>query len=697
MNVLIVYGQNELGRRLMLRLTKEGCHTVCLDNKIEGLDKRYAEKEYSLEFAESLEATFRINNFDGVIYLGDSVIDYAYPHSEGGVLEHTLLLCNKYNIEHFMFVCQRNYELSPVLDARKDIDWHIKNRYMDIFNGKLKTVFFDSIYGEGMHCGLVLRLLFAAENDVECPFQGRAELFYFDDAVDLLWRAWNDAGDKENFVLKCSACGIDIEKLYRKFQTLLHSCGQKDITADTNELFHSGFEDDEFISGLKWQPKYNIAEQLPSIVAWYKNRHQEPKVKRPVNVWKKFQPYLENVALFILLVFVSSNFQDNDTVNAKTHLDFSYVYIMIMGLLYGKKQAAWSVFLSSVYLMIKYVNLGADWVGLFYHAEPMIHIATYMFIGTAVGYSTDTKNKALAESKQQLRNAKNRFEFLYNNFLDVVNLKDTFYKQVLNNSNSLGKAAHILKQLESVRRAQLYVAACNVVCDFLGVENVALYTVGRNGYFLRLRVYKGEFCANLSQSLKIEDNPYLFDVLENKQFFINKSLQENVPDMAAPILFGDKIIAVIQLYKIPFEMFSVQSEVMLKVVSLLIATAVNKALIFEELLQDKIYLPDTRIMHSEYFTARLEEAERQEAVQASAFKRAEFITFDSSAVADMIKQEKYSNLWNKLDKFVREEDVVGLTPHGSLEVLFFNLPDAFVPSVTDRLNKEGIEIKWLEK
>ena len=77
MNVLIVYGQNELGRRLMLRLTKEGCHTVCLDNKIEGLDKRYAEKEYSLEFAESLEATFRINNFDGVIYLGHSVIDYA--------------------------------------------------------------------------------------------------------------------------------------------------------------------------------------------------------------------------------------------------------------------------------------------------------------------------------------------------------------------------------------------------------------------------------------------------------------------------------------------------------------------------------------------------------------------------------------------------------------------------------------------
>ena len=83
MKLLIIYGQNALGRKLMLRLTKEGCNTVCLDDKIQDLDKRYTEKEYSLDFAESLQAAFRINNFDGVIYFGDSLIDYTYPHSKG--------------------------------------------------------------------------------------------------------------------------------------------------------------------------------------------------------------------------------------------------------------------------------------------------------------------------------------------------------------------------------------------------------------------------------------------------------------------------------------------------------------------------------------------------------------------------------------------------------------------------------------
>lgn len=697
MNLLIIYGQNALGRKLMLRLTKEGCNTVCLDDKIHDLDKRYTEKEYSLDFAETLQAAFRINNFDGVIYLGDSLIDYTYPHSKGGVLEHTLLLCKKYNVEQFMYVSQNNYEISPLFDARKDIELHICNKYANIFKINIKTVSFDTVYGEKMNCGLALRLLRAAENNAECPYTGKAEFFYLDDAVDLLWRVWNDTSGKREFTLKCSSCAVNIEYLYKKIQVLLHSNKQNIIADDELYFAASGCEDDEFISGLIWKPKYKLSKQLPNIIEWYKNRHEETAVKSPVTFRKKIQPYFENLILFGLLWYISRNFQDDSTVNSITNLDFSYVYIIIIGLLYGKKQTMWSVLLSSVYLIMRYISYGSDFVWLFYRTEPMIHIATYMFIGTAVGYVTDMKDKTLAESRQQLENAKKRFDFLYGNYLDAVHLKDTFYKQVLNNSNSLGKTAHIFKQLESVRRDQLYVAACNVVCEFLGVENAALYTVGRNGYYLRLRVRKGEICANIPQSLKIEDNPYLLELFEEKHVFINKSLQRDIPDMAAPIRFGDKIIAVIQIYNIPFEMFSLQNEIMLKVVSLLIATAVRKAAIYEELLQEKMYLPDTRIMRSDYFTERLEEAKQYEIMQALTFRRARIISQDGIVIENIIKNEAYSQLWSKLDKLVREEDVVGLTQNGGLEVLFFDLPDAFVPQVAKRLNKEGVEIEWMEK
>lgn len=698
MNVLVIYGQNELGRKLMLRLTKEGYHAFCIDDKRKGLEKIYAEKEYSLEFAESLQAAFRINNFDGVIYLGDSLIDYDRPHSKGGILEHTFLLCNKYNVKHFMYVCQKNYELSPVLAARKSIDEHICNKYVNIFKGKFKIVAFDNIYGEGVNCGLALKLLRDAENNAECSCKGKANLVHVDDAVDLLWRVWNDVTDERVFVLKSSACAVDTMQLYKKFQILLGNAAQNSTAANENawSLVSSG-EDSRFVSGIKWKPKYKIADQLPALVDWYKSRLDEPEAKKTVNFWKTIQPYFENLVLFCILVFISSRFQANNTVNGITQLDLSYVYIIIIGLLYGKKQTVWAIFLSCACLIYRYMSYGADLVGIFYRTEPMIQMATYMFIGTVVGYVTDSKNKTLEELKQQFENLKKRFDFLFSNYLEAVSLKDTFYKQVLNNSNSLGKSAQILKQLESVRRDQLYIVACNVVCEFLGVDNVALYTVGRNKYYFRLRVRRGEYCASLPQSLKIESNSYLLDVVEKEQFFINKSLQKDVPDMAAPILFGDKIIAVIQLYHIPFDKFSAQSEIMLKVVSLLIAAAVRRAVIFEDLMRDKMFFPDTRIMRREYFTEHLEEAERQEAAKESSFRAAEFITLDGISVAYIVKQEAYTGLWGRLDRLIREEDVVGLTKNGSLEALFFNLPESSVQGVTDRLKKEGIEIKWVEK
>lgn len=693
MRLLVIYGHNALGRRLMLRLTKEDYNVVCIDKKIEGLDKSYAKKELSLEFAESLQEAFRINNFDGVIYLSDSVIDYTGSYTNGEALEKALLLCGEYNVGRFMYVCQNNYELSPELAVRKAIDEHICAQYAKIFKGSLKIVSFDNIYGEDMRCGLLLRFLRAAENGGECPIKQGVELVYLDDAVDLLWRIWNGVGNKRKFTLKCSEYVVDMESLYASIQHMLHG-EQKNIAVPVRD---SSYADDDFLSAIQWKSKYKLNEQLEKIVEAYRKRHEEQTREAARNWRKLLQPYVESIVLFAIMVFISQYFQDGKYVSALNQPDFSYVYIMIMGLLYGKIQAALAVFLSSVFIIFRYLNYGADIVGIFYSVEPLIYVATYMFLGTAVGYVTDSQNKQLAEYVRQLGDFKRRFNFLYNNYLETVSLKDTFYKQVLNNSNSLGRVAHVIRQLESVRQDQLYVAACDIVCEFLGVDNAALYTIGRNGYYLRMRVHKGAVCANMAQSVKIESHPYLMNVVQDHHFFINKELQQDVPDMAAPILYGDKTIAVIQIYAVPFEKFTVQSEIILKVVSLLIGSAIRKAVMFEELLYDKMHLPDTRIMRSEYFFERLAEAERQEALHASDFRRAELVAVNGVAVFELVQQNRYKELWNKLDYLIREEDIVGLAENGSMEILFFDLPEEFVASVTDRLKKEGVELKWREK
>ena len=169
-----------------------------------------------------------------------------------------------------------------------------------------------------------------------------------------------------------------------------------------------------------------------------------------------------------------------------------------------------------------------------------------------------------------------------------------------------------------------------------------------------------------------------------------------MPDMAVPVLFDDRVIAVIQVYDVPFERFSLQSEIMLKVVSLLIASAIRKAALYEEGIREKMYVNGTRFFNVEHFVYNEKEAKRQHDLEYRTFQKAQLIAFKGEELrAD--KLELLAELSDVLDRIVREDDMFGVNEAGNLEALLFNLPDEFKDSVQGRFIKEGIEIKWISQ
>ena len=166
--------------------------------------------------------------------------------------------------------------------------------------------------------------------------------------------------------------------------------------------------------------------------------------------------------------------------------------------------------------------------------------------------------------------------------------------------------------------------------------------------------------------------------------------------MAVPVLFDDKVIAVIQVYDVPFERFSLQSEIMLKVVSLLIASAIRKAALYEDGIREKMYVAGTRFFNVEQFAYHVGEAKRQHDLEYRTFQKAQLVSFKGEELrADNL--EILAELSDVLDRIIREDDMVGVNSAGELEALLFNLPDEFKASVQGRFTKEGIEIKWISQ
>jgi len=689
MKLLVMYGNNLFGKALMKRLTKEGNNIICVDKEVAELDEKTASACYDLGYSDSVDEVFRIHNLEGVIFIGDTLIDGNMPYSNGEYLEKVLNLCEAYKVKQFLYVGQNAYEANDDFVLRSRVDKYLCQEYVSRHKTAVKILELDNVFASGMECGIVYRMLKTIELGGGWEEEQDYNLFYVDDAVDAVSRLWKGAGQEVEYFVRNPNGYVDGEKLFENLSALFRNeiavLHQEKVVAE-----------EDFLSKFAWKPKYDLIKELPKVVEWFKKRSKPVEVEEAISIKDKLVPYLENLGFFGLIVLISFFLQDGSTVNQYTGVDFAYVYIIAIGLLYGKSQSAISIFLSCALLCYKYIYHGADWIGILYQVQPMVHMATYLFLGTMVGYITDNKNKTLSEVRMQLRHMQDRFNFLYRNYVDISGIKDVFYKQILNTSDSMGKIYSVMTKMESVRREELYCAACEVVTEFLGVESVAIYTMGRSPYYLRLRVRQGAATTNLPKSLKVEALPYLETILNKHTVFQNKDLQADLPDMAVPVLFDDKVIAVIQVYDIPFERFSLQSEIMLKVVSLLIASAIRKAALYEEGIREKMYVAGTRFFNEEHFAYHLGEAKRQQDLEYRAFQKAQLIAFKGEELrAD--KFELLAELSDVLDKIIREDDMVGVSNEGSLEALLFNLPEEFKDSVQGRFIKEGIEIKWISQ
>ena len=689
MNILVMYADNLFGMTLMKRLTKEGNNIICADKTLAEINKKIATHSYNLDYSDSVDEIFRIHNLEGVIFIGDTLIDGSVPHSNGEFLEKTLDLCEKYKVKQFLYITQTAYEANEHFAMRCRLDKFLCQEYALHHKTVVKVLEFDNVFAAEMNCGIVLRMLKTIEFNGEWEEDTAHNLFYLDDAVDVVCRVWKGAGSEDNYLVQNPQGSVNGKELYACLTSLFQN-SKGVLTLRTGEAAK------DFLADISWKPKYALQEQLPKVVQWFKERSKPTAVSVNISLKDKLVPYLENFGFFGLIVLISFYLQDGSTVNQYTGVDFAYVYIIAIGLLYGKSQSAISILLSCGLLCYKYIYHGADWIGILYQVQPMVHMATYLFLGTMVGYITDNKNKTLGEVRMQLSHMQDRFNFLYRNYVNISGIKDVFYKQILNTSDSMGKIYSVMTKMESVRREELYCAACEVVAEFLDVESVGIYTMGRSPYYLRLRARQGDATTNLPKSLKVEALPYLQTILSKHTVFQNKELQEDLPDMAVPVLFDDRVIAVIQVYDVPFERFSLQSEIMLKVVSLLIASAIRKAALYEEGIREKMYVNGTRFFNVEHFVYNEKEAKRQHDLEYRTFQKAQLIAFKGEELrAD--KLELLAELSDVLDRIVREDDMFGVNDAGNLEALLFNLPDEFKDSVQGRFIKEGIEIKWISQ
>ena len=441
-------------------------------------------------------------------------------------------------------------------------------------------------------------------------------------------------------------------------------------------------------SDLGWQPRGDLREGIRTSVQSFLDRREaaekaasaESRRGRLKKLWNRAIPYVENAVGALIMAGVAA-LQQGSPVNHLIGVDFNYVYIGTFGLLYGKRQAMLSVVAALAILVTCLMMHGADAVALLYNPIELLHFISYLFVGVLTGYFADRADYERAANAWKERQAKERQSFLKKVYQESVRVKDKLYRQIVNSDDSIGRVYHIVRRLDSVEEENLYTQTAAVTAEVLGVTDVAVYTVSSGGYYLRQKVRMGELAAARPHSLHVEDHPYLLDMFRTQRVFANRALKDDVPDLAAPVVYEEKVIAVIEIYGLDFTQWSYYEQNLLSLTARLVAASLGRAYRFEQEAAEKRYLPGTRILKGTEFQKVLNElSERRR------------ITKDNPAALLPVELQGMTvpELDEKLAHCIRAEDFAG-EYEGGIALLLPDVAGDTLSLVRARLARAGVE------
>jgi hypothetical protein len=264
-------------------------------------------------------------------------------------------------------------------------------------------------------------------------------------------------------------------------------------------------------------------------------------------------------------------------------------------------------------------------------------------------------------------------------------IKNELQSQVIETEDSFSTIYNIIQEVDSLEIEQVFAGAINAVERIMKTDKVSIYVISRNGDrgFMRLKARSIALNDMIPNSIKIDENPRIKEVIEKKRLYVNKNLEEDVPVMVYPIIDGGAAIGVALIHETAFENLTRRYENLFITVMGLISNALKRAYFFEESLKDKRFIPGTRILIPEIFEKVLAEIKNYK----------EELGMSYSLLEVSKGQKNYRLISERISSGIRENDYIGLSKKGDIYILLSNTNNNYAGLVVERLETKGIKSK----
>lgn len=715
-NILLVGQYNMFILNLIQKfhIKKWNIYTLVSDNYVK--PKNVFEQYYFDYSSDSINEVITSCKPDVILFSGayDSSYDWDYKNIKSTTLKYIsnlsniLIASSKQKIKHFIYISsQEVFEDDYIIDINEDIPVYSKsNKSIAISLGENLVSYFsktrqmettiarlDNLYGTPQNrndCND-----FFSKMCIDALIKGQMQvdakkvfsMLYINDATEALFVLINSAKRNYDLYHISSMEEIREDELAKLIKTncpysvevIDKSIGLKERLLLSNKRFCKEFSFEIRNSYQKTMP--NIIEHINNHKKRFLNYDEliEEREKRyqVFSLFKKVIPYIESLILFVL-IFIFNESLSNSTYFSG--INFYLLYVLLFSIVYGRQQAIFSSLLSLVGLVFSH-SIHSTNLYFLVDTDIYIKVVQIFIVGLSVGHLKDKYSKLSSEMKDEFHFLNDKLEDITSINTSNEKIKNYYTDKVFSSQESIGYIYNITSKLHQSAEGEVLFAALDTLKEIMGTKDVAIYLVSKKNY-CRLTSSSSSKAASLGKTVIMDDYNMIFNELRMKQVYINRGLDSTLPMMASALYDeSDEIRIVIFLWELPYENMTLYYSNLLTVVGALVYSVFVRDANYLDALAYNRYYEGTTILQQEAFKEMID-----------IYKRAEERAYSESCVLRITNEVKSTKELNdKLNKLLRETDLIGRLPEGDLAILLTNTNRNEANYVRERLLNGNIE------
>ena len=236
--------------------------------------------------------------------------------------------------------------------------------------------------------------------------------------------------------------------------------------------------------------------------------------------------FAELIILFIAVQYLLK--YTSDSVYFK-YIDLRLFFVVILGMTHGMHIGILAGVLECISLVLVYRQTGVNGMMLFYNVDYWLPFAIYLMTGAITGYITTAKNQKISFMEQETAALQDKYMFLNNVYMSVIDNKEEYKRQILGYQDSFGKIFEAVEKLDSSVPADIFMNGVNTLERILNNRSIAIYTMDEWQKYLRLVACSREMMARLTNSVSIDDFRIIYDEILDKGTWKNTDFAPGLP------------------------------------------------------------------------------------------------------------------------------------------------------------------------